>query len=132
MRWPAVTGQEVPGPGSGVRQTMLLLADHSMGRSFSGLVPRPCGPRNCVHSAPVAVLTAQAKSKMMAWRCWRVMVPPGLTARTRFGVGGRFYGVHGVLQAAVSATPLSSFIHLATPGRGRTMTEVISQCVATS
>src|SRR5688500_17985967 len=50
-------GVEAPAPGSSVFQAMFSVALHFVGRSLSGLVPRPEGPRNCGQSAPEGLTT---------------------------------------------------------------------------
>src|SRR5438874_1193672 len=40
-------GEEFPGPGNFTRQTMLFVALHEIGKSFSSVSPFPCGPRHC-------------------------------------------------------------------------------------
>ena len=68
MRLPTVTGLDVPGPGSRVRQTTFSFEDHWTGRSLSVLVPRPPGPRNCFQSAAAAKATPKTTSNTYAGR----------------------------------------------------------------
>src|SRR5437016_1126692 len=77
MRLAVVTGLEVPGPGSGVFQTMFFSEDHWAGKPVSELVPSPFGPRNSLQSAPRAEQTPKTKSKTTGrrWRCI-VRTPP--------------------------------------------------------
>src|SRR5436190_6372172 len=59
-------GEEVPGPGSLARQTMLSFSDQATGTPVSSLVPEPRGPRNWLQSAPSvveAVKTTASKQK---------------------------------------------------------------------
>ena len=59
-RLPSVIGEEAPAPGNFTFQTMFFWSDHSLGNSFSSLIPRPSGPRNCRQSARAAKRWADA------------------------------------------------------------------------
>ena len=56
-RSPQTTGDELPSPGMGVRQSIPSLGVHCVGISLSPAVPLPLGPRNRGHGAADKVQT---------------------------------------------------------------------------
>src|SRR3954470_17871975 len=84
MRGPTVTGLDVPGPGSGVCQTMFLWEDHSVGNPVAVLTPWPPGPRNCVQSPAAAVGKPRRQTNKTTARTAKLMAgAPGRLGESR-------------------------------------------------